>query len=231
MIFLGLTHERTIGKRILVGMRIYAVADIHGCRERMTRVRGHIAGLRPDVLVVAGDICRFARPLWMAEQLDELPVPVIAVRGNSDPGRLERLIKEFPNIASLHMRALVVGGVPFAGIGGALPLPFHSKTAFRERKKLETLKPLVGRRTVLVAHPPPRGVADKVLGRFHVGSRGLRALISERRPRLLICGHIHEARGTGSAGDTRVVNCAMGSGADGALIELDGDGEPEIVML
>ncbi len=37
-------------------MRIYAVADVHGRPGRIENIRKTISEIRPDVLVVAGDI-------------------------------------------------------------------------------------------------------------------------------------------------------------------------------
>jgi Icc-related predicted phosphoesterase len=48
---------------------------------------------------------------------------------------------------------------------------------------------------------------------------------------MLICGHIHETPGKARLGKTLVVNCNMGRGRGGAMIDLTGDGNPEVVML
>jgi Icc-related predicted phosphoesterase len=41
----------------------------------------------------------------------------------------------------------------------------------------------------------------------HLGSEAVRRAIEERRPRLVLCGHIHESWGEeATAGSTRVVN-------------------------
>lgn len=86
--------------------------------------------------------------------------------------------------------------------------------------------------SVLVTHPPPYGVRDRVLGRFHAGSRAVRRLVDLFSPALVICGHIHEQAGVETIGRTTVVNCAMGgrSGA-GALISYDGESAPVCRML
>jgi Icc-related predicted phosphoesterase len=65
-------------------MQIYAVADIHGKPDRLERIRTHIAALRPQALVVAGDITNYVSPARILSRIDALPVPVFAIRGNSD---------------------------------------------------------------------------------------------------------------------------------------------------
>lgn len=74
--------------------------------------------------------------------------------------------------------------------------------------------------TVLVVHPPPRGILDRAFGKVHVGSRRLRGFLLQTRPRLLICGHVHEDSGAASIGRTLVVNCALSRDCGGALIEV-----------
>jgi hypothetical protein len=90
------------------------------------------------------------------------------------------------------------------------------------------LMPRVRRETVLVAHPPPLGVLDRAFGMLHAGSPGLRDLIRQTEPRLLICGHIHEAAGSERMGRTLVVNAAMGRRGGGALIRLGVDGDMQL---
>ncbi len=50
------------------------------------------------------------------------------------------------------------------------------------------------------------GGCDKVLSGQHVGSKNLRDFIEERKPHLVLCGHIHEGRGKDMIGETVVVN-------------------------
>jgi uncharacterized protein len=53
----------------------------------------------------------------------------------------------------------------------------------------------------------------------HLGSEAVLAAIESRRPRLAVCGHIHESWGRKSSiGETPVFNLGPG----GRLIELDG---------
>ncbi|MBU1713935.1 MAG: phosphoesterase, partial [Proteobacteria bacterium] len=82
-----------------------------------------------------------------------------------------------------------------------------------------------------IAHPPPFGTLDKVLGKFHAGCKSLREIVSRRQPQMLICGHIHEMPGSAFLGKTLVVNCSIGMKGKGALIELNIDRPPVVEML
>jgi len=157
------------------------------------------------------------------ERLDGLAVPVMLVRGNMDPPGLDAEAERYGNIRSLHHSEIVIGGVPFTGISGTIPVPFRTRITFREDRELAVLMPRVRRDTVLVAHPPPLGILDRAFGMLHAGSPGLRDFIRQTEPRLLVCGHIHEAARAERMGRTLVGNAAMGRRGGGALIHLGQD--------
>ena len=212
-------------------MRIYAVSDLHGRKERIARIRENISGLRPDVLVIAGDITNYTDSRSVIKDLNDMPVPVLAVRGNTDLSRVETLIERASNISSLHLNTIELKGVTFAGVSGTIPLPFYSKLCFFEKRIIEKIEDFLERETVFVAHPPPRGILDEAFSRFHAGSRGFYTMIVRRQPRLFLCGHIHERPGWKYVGETLVVNCNMGAGRGGALVTYDGANDMEVTML
>lgn len=200
-------------------MRIYAVADIHGKPDYLERIRQKAAVLRPHVMVLAGDITSFVSPVRVLSRINTLGVPVLAIRGNTDLKKMDRLIGRFRHITSIHMSRHLVHSIPFVGIGGTIPIPFHSKIRLDEASVLGRVAPLLDRETILVVHPPPRGILDMAFGRFHVGSSGLRRFIERYHPRMVICGHVHECAGSAAIAETTVVNCSMGPGNTGVLIE------------
>jgi uncharacterized protein len=201
-------------------MRLYAVADIHGRADRMAAIKNNIKVYRPDLLVAAGDITNFARILPVISELGDLSIPVLAIRGNTDLKRVEYQMLSKGNIHFLNHCALTFQGVHFTGISGALPIPFRSRIAFREASIWSRLLPLITPETVLIAHPPPWGALDRVMGKFHAGCKSLQKVIVQYRPALLICGHIHEDAGLEDMGNTRIVNCAMGCFCEGAIIDI-----------
>lgn len=212
-------------------MRIYAVADIHGKPAKIERIRIGLSELTPDALVVAGDITNYFNAADVVGQLSGMPVPVMAIRGNTDLPKVDRLLANYPNTSSLHLRDQIINSVRFTGVSGTIPLPFYSRIRWRDKDIFDRLATLVKKDSVLVVHCPPRGVLDKVLGKFQAGSRRLHHLISQRQPRLVICGHIHERPGVAYIGRTPVINCSLSRIGRGALVDLNSDGSVAFKML
>ncbi len=208
-------------------MKIYAVADIHAKSRRLETIRSVVADLRPDCLVIAGDIISYIRPGPVLAALDALAVPVFAVRGNSDLSGLEKRFASHANITSLHGRKVMFREVPLVGISGAIPVPFRSRIRFAEKELFARIRPLVDDRTVLVVHPPPYRTRDRVGGKVSAGSKGVRTLVEQARPQVVICGHIHEDAGIDRIGPTIIVNCCMTGKNRGALITLPSRRGPE----
>jgi Icc-related predicted phosphoesterase len=60
---------------------------------------------------------------------------------------------------------------------------------------------------VLVTHSPPNGALDTSTTGENLGSESIRAAVIEKRPRLVVCGHIHGCSGRADRlGDSAVVN-------------------------
>ena len=212
-------------------MRIYAVADVHGKADKIRRIRQNIEELEPEILIVAGDITNFKNSAAIIETFNLMPVPVLAVRGNTDTPKVDYWLERYPNTTSLHLKKHRLKDACFVGVSGTIPLPFRSRIGVCERKIVGKLADLLDEDSVLVAHPPPRGTLDEVFGRFHAGCRRLHQLVIDRRPKLLLCGHIHERPGVASLGNTRVVNCSMGRAGNGALVNLSSGAAITIEMI
>ena len=76
-------------------MRIYAVADIHGRQEKLATIRTNAERFYPDVIVAAGDITNYSNSDEVVRELASLPVTVLAVRGNTDLPKVNRLFDYF----------------------------------------------------------------------------------------------------------------------------------------
>ncbi|RPH51511.1 MAG: phosphoesterase [Desulfobacteraceae bacterium] len=212
-------------------MIIYAVADIHGRKSRISSILDTVSEKKPDVLVLAGDIDPYFKSSDAISSFCNLSIPVLAVRGNTDSKKIANLSSASSNISFLHFSEIVINGFSFTGVSGTIPVPFSSRIQFREKQTTKNLEPLVRKDTILIAHPPPFGTLDKVFGKFHAGCKSLQEIVSRRQPQLLICGHIHEMPGSAFLGKTLVVNCSIGMKGKGALIELNTNRPPVVEMV
>lgn len=212
-------------------MRIYAVADIHGKTKKIEKIKRIISEKTPDILIIAGDITNYFAPLKTLDQLKDIPVPILTVRGNSDLKRVEGLLQVQKNTILLNHVPAPYQDVRFLGLNGTIPLPFLSKICFRETQRLDRLKHSITPETILVVHPPPRDVCDKVGNRFNAGSFGLRRLIENHPPLMVLCGHIHEQAGYQFFKNSLVVNCAMNKTCSGAIIDCGKDMSLKVKMI
>jgi uncharacterized protein len=75
---------------------------------------------------------------------------------------------------------------------------------------------------IFCPHAPPRGTAcDRLSSGEHVGSTVVRAFVEREQPDLVLCGHIHESRGTDTIGTARIVNPRPASAGHYTLVEIN----------
>ncbi|MEW6523861.1 MAG: hypothetical protein AB1445_09910 [Bacillota bacterium] len=84
---------------------------------------------------------------------------------------------------------------------------------------------------VLVSHTPRWGLVDAAWNGNPGGSRAGRQFVDAARPDLVLCGHIHEARGVVGHGPTTVVNCGPGHRGSFAAITLAFTGGGDLVRV
>ena len=212
-------------------MRIYAVADIHNRVGRVSMMREIIEQHEPDMVVIAGDLTSYFKQKSVWPDLNDLPIQVLMVRGNSDFRNVDNMVDQYGNLKSLHLNWVASNGFRFIGLNGTIPLPFYSMIGWNEKNKLAKIASFVDNMTIVVAHPPPRGLLDRVMGRFHAGSVQLRWFLIKAQPLLYLCGHIHEDTGLGLIGKTVVINCSIGDSGSGVLIDIEGNCIRKVCML
>jgi hypothetical protein len=81
----------------------------------------------------------------------------------------------------------------------------------------------------MVLHAPPKGINDRIPTGANVGSEAILRLVKEFRPRAVLSGHIHEARGIVMDGGTLFLN--PGAAKDGNAALLDVNEEIKAVLL
>ncbi len=181
-----------------------AVADIHGRTAAIQTICDAVERHAPDAVIVAGDLTSYGDAAEVQRVLGSLPGRVLAIPGNLDVSRAFEA-----GIANSHAESLVgkrieIHGVSIVGLSSRAVTPPTPCD-------------------LLVVHEPPWGLLDDVGGGRHIGFREHLDALRRLRPKVLLCGHCHESPGVVIHGGTSVVDCTLGSGGRGALVEVDGD--------
>jgi len=166
-----------------------------------------------DLLVICGDITHFGSLQEAGKLISTLSVlhlPVFFVPGNCDPPSFADA--SFGGLRSIHGTCQTYGNIMLMGIGGGPISPFNTPFEMTEEEIMvllkQTAKNWLDRRfLILVSHSPPRNTRLDITSRGkHVGSSSLRQFIEEKKPRMVFCGHVHEAMGIDRIGETILVN-------------------------
>lgn len=199
-------------------LRIVVISDTHGFEGGLSKFAddapsagGRDAKLytdefllpQADVLLHCGDFAASGSRKMQrlaARRLDDflarqthIPEKIV-VKGNHDPESPAKVL--FPASKALYVRSsstLMVNGVSFT------LEPYSRRMAFRSIRKRTSSYGMstLPKCDILVSHEPPKGVLDLTYHGFSAGSHYLKELVehSEDKPRLWLCGHIHESRG------------------------------------
>lgn len=187
-------------------MKILAFSDLHHSPGRAAVLRR--ASAEADLVIGAGDFCNMRRGLPEAlALLDGIAVPVVAVPGNAESAEELRAAAP-PGMVVLHGDGHDAFGLRLFGLGYGVPVtPFGAWSCDLTEAQAARMLSACAAADVLVLHAPPKGVADVTSQGLSVGSTAIRAAIERIRPRLALCGHIHDSWGCeGRIGPTRVVN-------------------------
>lgn len=213
--------------------RLLALSDIHGKVSSLASILTKTQPLKPDLVVVAGDISHFAtqaEEVWsILEIIGRSGIPYCYVLGNCDPPQLRGGIDGMG--MCLESNCFTVGGFRIVGAGGSTPTPFGTPFETDEQDILNRLeagkskcRSQVDSDLIIVTHNPPRGqIIDKTRAGTHVGSPRLLKYILEKKPILALSGHIHEAAGAELIGDTTATNPGPAMRGSYAVIEIEAE--------
>jgi len=193
-------------------MKILAVADFHGSQYRLNIVLENIKKYSPELVIVCGDITQFGPGEVATNFLNQIPVETFAIPGNIDSSDVTEVINK-SKAKNISLKKLEKNDIPFVGVGGDTI----------SQSDVQIIEKLLDEKSVLISHAPPHGFQDKTFIGTHAGNEELRKIVDECRPRLVICGHIHESPGFTKTNNTIIVNCSMGKRGRGALIEINKD--------
>ncbi len=195
---------------------IYAISDLHGQLPVIpTDAEALLIGgdICPDYSIIGHDRTGVPQADWLDTTLRSwLPdIPVVAIWGNHDyVGEHPSLVPDLPwtlledseTVLELPGGRIRIYGTPW--VPGLPYWAFHGT----ERALLQRADAIPRGLDILMTHGPPYGAGDFIptseeqrvkYGNHrgeHVGDRALAMILPTKDPRVVICGHIHESRGT-----------------------------------
>ncbi|MBV4356125.1 metallophosphatase domain-containing protein [Pinibacter aurantiacus] len=191
-------------------MKFVAISDTHGQHERVTLPKG-------DALIHAGDISTRGNEAEIAEFFDWFKRQDfeyrILIAGNHDfyferesAKRVREMIPK--EVVYLNDSGFSLNGV---NIWGSPITPWFNNWAFnRHRDAIKKHWELIPVSTdVLITHGPLFRTLDKTRMGIHAGCKELFQRVQEVKPRVHVCGHIHEAYGTFHKGNIQFINASL----------------------
>jgi Icc-related predicted phosphoesterase len=209
-----------------MGLKILAFTDFHGNQEAYRAAKELIMNEKPDFVIVAGDIINYDanRAKELLSDLASAGRLVYFVPGNMDSEELGGWGGS-ENVHALHGRCERRKEVSLIGLGGSPRGPFRTVFEYSEEEGAALLQAAVrhyrGGHLILVSHCPPKNTkVDRISSGEHVGSSSVRKLVENKRPVLVVSGHVHEARGTDTIGSTTLLNTGPAQRGHCALITI-----------
>jgi uncharacterized protein len=198
-------------------VKLLAFSDLH--RDLAQGAKLVEMAAEADVVIGAGDFASVHEGLEETiGALAAIETPTVLVPGNNETADALRAAAQAWDAATvLHGEGATIAGAEFFGLGAGVPVtPWEWSFDLEDGEAAELLAPCP-EGAILVLHSPPRGHCDAAADGTSFGSAALLRAIEEKRPRLAVCGHIHESWGCESrVGATPVRNL----GPAGTWIEL-----------
>lgn len=204
-------------KLVLGFMKLLALSDLHGDYSHVKALKNKAGKI--DAVLIAGDLTDFGPDEKALELLAMFTEPVLVIPGNCDPPSIMGLLDE--KGVNLHKSKRTIDDITFIGLGGSNPTPFNTPFELPEDEMAENVDALfqgLEGRIILLSHAPPKNTLDK-LPYGNVGSTALAQALGKCD--LIVCGHIHEARGNQRVNDTLVVNPGVAANGEAAVITID----------
>ncbi len=215
----------TINRMAEIPMRILALGDIHGAYAKTEEIL--IRETAYDLILISGDVTTHGSPaeaLNAIKQFQTHGKPIFTVTGNMDSPEIDdALIKRE---CSINAKGVIIGDVGFFGVSAA-PFSFlHTPYEISEDEILRRaesgwndVKNVLWK--VFVSHTPPyKTKLDRTLMGKHVGSTAIRTFLEQYHPNVVVCGHIHEARGIDTLGTSQIINCGTAAKGYYAIVEI-----------
>jgi Icc-related predicted phosphoesterase len=192
-------------------LRFVAISDSH-CRHRSLRLP------QADILLHAGDISYRGDKREIQDFLEwfeDLPYAhKIFIAGNHDfffEKQKDTLIHELlpDSVHYLKDESIVIDGIK---IWGSPYTPWFYRWAFNKKRGPAMAihwNNIPTDTDVLLTHGPVYGILDLLINEQHAGDRDLLKKVLEVKPKVHVCGHIHESYGAVKKHGIKFINACV----------------------
>jgi uncharacterized protein len=191
-------------------MKFLTFIDVHQDKKAIKKLVTRAKKSDIDFIICGGDISDFGRGLREGlSAFNAIGKKCYFIPGNHEEhlSGINDLLKEFPNI-------FTEGSYVFLGYGGD---GFSTQNPEFRQLAREWYSEFKDKKVIFITHGPPANTAIDLLGERHVGNLDYRKFVERIKPKLYVCGHLHETVGQSDhIGETKLVN----PGWDGLVIEL-----------
>jgi len=197
-------------------MKVLCFVDLHGDKPLLKKLIKRAKDPDIDLVLMAGDLTNFEDGLrYFLKKLNSIGKKVLVIPGNHEgEDVLKKLVGDYDNLVDIHKRVVRVEDYVILGYGGggfSLEDPVFRKIARKWYGEYQRDK------VVLMLHGPPFGTDLDKLGKRHVGNKDYRKFIERLKPKLVICGHLHENAGLkDKIGESQIIH----PGWEGMVVEL-----------
>lgn len=192
-------------------LKVIAISDTHGYHHQLSLPSG-------DVLIHAGDVSSQGSKQEVQDFLqwfsDLNYEHKIFIAGNhdffferADSDMITSIIPD--NVIYLNDSGISIGGL---NIWGSPVTPWFFNWAFNRHRGADIKKhwKFIPQNTdILITHGPVYGVLDRTIHGQRVGCEVLKEAIQVIKPKIHICGHIHESYGQVQTMDTLYINASV----------------------
>jgi Icc-related predicted phosphoesterase len=199
-------------------MKFLCFSDLH-CDKDAAR---HLVEMSNDVDVVigAGDFANQHRGISdTIDILSAINKPSVLVPGNGETvTELTEAAGHWESATVLHGNGCQIQTVPFWGVGGGIPVtPFGDWSYdFDEQQAAQMLEDCP-ENAILIVHSPPLNTVDHDSAGRVRGSQSILDAVNDKKPKLVVCGHIHSDWGKQvSVGPSLVLN----AGPRGVVVDV-----------
>jgi Icc-related predicted phosphoesterase len=209
-------------------VKIAYVVDVHDRFDSVPTAMAQMDAV--DLLIVGGDITTGGGPEDAERAIESwrpLAPHLLALAGNMDSAAIDARLVEAG--VSLDARGFVFGEVGVFGVSAAprspLRTPYELSDDELERRIDRGLAAVEASRVrIFCPHAPPaRTACDRLRSGEHVGSEVIRTFVERAQPDVVLCGHIHESRGSDEIGRSLVVNPGPVLAGHYAIVDVDGE--------